>query len=58
MTMATSGGGFTGISLAGTWECGACGANGNGWYDVEDDELVLHDENGQPFDPADHVCGS
>ncbi|MFE7077894.1 hypothetical protein ACFU96_48255 [Streptomyces sp. NPDC057620] len=42
-----SSGGFTGISLAGTWECGACGANGDGWYDA-DDGLVLHD---------DHVCG-
>lgn len=52
-----SGGGFTGISLAGTWECGSCGANGDGWYDTEDDELVLHDENGQPFEPDEHACG-
>jgi hypothetical protein len=49
-------GGSTGISLAGSWECGGCGATGDGWYD-EDDGLVLHDENGQPFAPDDHVCG-
>ena len=55
--MPTIGGGFTGISLAGQWECGSCGATGDGWYDADDDELVLHDENGQPFNPADHVCG-
>jgi hypothetical protein len=53
----SSSGGFTGISLAGQWECGSCGATGNGWYDAEDGELVLHDENGQPFDPDNHVCG-
>lgn len=48
----------TGISLAGRWECGGCGAGGDGWYDVEDGELVLHDaETGQPFEPDDHVCG-
>ncbi|MCZ4602952.1 hypothetical protein O3S80_04025 [Streptomyces sp. Lzd4kr] len=49
-------GGFTGISLAGTWECGSCGATGDGWYDDEDG-LVLHDEDGQPFAPDDHLCG-
>jgi hypothetical protein len=49
-------GGFTGISLAGTWECGNCGATGDGWYD-EEDGLVLHDENEQPFTPDDHDCG-
>jgi hypothetical protein len=54
--MATSSGGFTGISLAGQWECGSCGASGDGWYD-EDDGLVLHDEDGQPFAPDEHVCG-
>jgi hypothetical protein len=43
--------GFTGISLA-----GSCGATGDGWYD-EEDGLVLHDENGQAFAPADHDCG-
>lgn len=52
-----SSGGFTGISLAGTWECGSCGATGDGWYDTEDDELVLHDEDGQSFASGDHVCG-
>ncbi|CAK7288627.1 hypothetical protein [Streptomyces misionensis] len=55
MTVATSSGGYTGISLAGRWECGNYGASGDGWYD-EDDGLVLHDENGQPFDADDHVC--
>ncbi|MFJ6566255.1 hypothetical protein ACIQNU_02455 [Streptomyces sp. NPDC091292] len=53
----SSNGGFTGISLAGTWECGNCGATGDGWYDATDDELVLHDEDGQPFAADDHVCG-
>lgn len=48
-------GGFAGISLAGTWECGDCGATGDGWYD-EDNGLVVHDENEQPFAPNDHVC--
>ncbi|WP_180989816.1 hypothetical protein [Streptomyces cahuitamycinicus] len=52
----TTSGGFTGISLAGRWECGSCGATGDGWYD-EDDGLVLHDEDGQPITPDDHVCG-
>lgn len=50
-----SGGGFTGISLAGHWECGSCGAGGDGWYD-EHDGLVLHDENGHPLAPDDHDC--
>ena len=45
--------GFAGISLAGQWECGGCGATGDGWYD-EDDGLVLHDDNGQPDE---HDCG-
>lgn len=52
----SSSGGFTGISLAGSWECGRCGATGDGWYD-EDDGLVLHDENGQPFTTDEHDCG-
>ena len=52
----SSSGGFTGISLAGNWECGSCGATGDGWYD-EDDGLVLHDENGQPFTTDEHDCG-
>jgi len=51
----TSSGGFTGISLAGQWECGNCGATGDGWYD-EDYGLVLHDDNGQPLAPDDHDC--
>lgn len=52
-----SSGGSTSIGLAGRWECGGCGATGDGWYDVEDGELILHDENGQPFAPDDHACG-
>ncbi|MFT2014630.1 hypothetical protein ACMA1D_02095 [Streptomyces sp. 796.1] len=44
-----------GISLAGTWECGACGARGDGWYDP-DDGLTLHDEHGDPFVADDHDC--
>ncbi|WP_329592167.1 hypothetical protein OG195_27390 [Streptomyces sp. NBC_01362] len=28
--------GYDGISLAGRWECGACGASGDGWWDEED----------------------
>ncbi|PWG13924.1 hypothetical protein DF268_08645 [Streptomyces sp. V2] len=56
MSAVSGSGGSTGISLAGRWECGACGASGDGWYD-EDDGLVLHDEHGQPFDAEDHDCG-
>lgn len=48
--------GCTGICLAGRWECGNCGAAGDGWYD-ELDGLTLHDEDGQPFAAEDHVCG-
>ncbi|GAA4706514.1 hypothetical protein [Streptomyces youssoufiensis] len=50
--MSSARGGFGGISLAGTWECGRCGANGPGWYD-EEDGPVYHDADGQP---ADHDC--
>src|ERR1044072_3300186 len=49
-------GGYTGISLAGNWECGSCGASGDGWYD-EDDGLGLHDANGQPFAPHEQGGG-
>jgi hypothetical protein len=52
----SSSGGFTGISLAGRWECGGCGASGDGWYD-EEDGLVLHDEDGEPTTPGSHQCG-
>ncbi|MFD9443375.1 hypothetical protein [Streptomyces sp. NPDC060001] len=51
-----SSGGFTGISLAGRWECGSCGETGDGWYELEGDGLVLHDEDGKPFTTDDHVC--
>ncbi|MFC8945940.1 hypothetical protein [Streptomyces rochei] len=50
-----SSGGFTGISLAGRWECGGCGASGEGWYD-DADGLTLHDEDGVPFAAEDHDC--
>ncbi|MGW0015368.1 hypothetical protein ACWDVX_37180 [Streptomyces tendae] len=53
--MTQSSGGFSGISLAGRWECGNCGASGNGWYD-EEDGLLLQDQDGQPFDADDHAC--
>lgn len=36
--------GYTGISLAGRWECGACGASGDGWWD-EENGLVLDAEH-------------
>lgn len=36
--------GYDGISLAGRWECGACGAAGDGWWD-EDDGLILDVEH-------------
>lgn len=44
--------GYSGISLAGRWECGACGASGDGWWD-EEDGLTLHDE-AVPID--EHTC--
>lgn len=48
--------GYSGISLAGRWECGRCGASGNGWWD-EEDGLTLHDENGNElYTTEDHVC--
>lgn len=28
--------GFEGISLAGRWECGKCGASGDGWWNEDD----------------------
>ncbi|MFJ3699545.1 hypothetical protein ACIPW9_36385 [Streptomyces sp. NPDC090052] len=40
--MSTSG--YDGISLAGRWECGACGASGDGWWD-EDQGLTLDAEH-------------
>lgn len=48
-------GGYMGISLAGRWECGGCGASGPGWYDDEDG-LVLQDQDGQQFFPDQHEC--
>lgn len=27
--------GYSGVSLAGRWECGNCGASGDGWWDEE-----------------------
>ena len=39
--------GYAGISLAGRWECGTCGASGEGWWD---------EENGLTLDVAQHVC--
>ncbi|MEU4051310.1 hypothetical protein AB0F09_19185 [Streptomyces olivaceus] len=50
-----SSGGHTGISLAGRWECGGCGASGDGWYDDEDG-LLLQDQDGVPFAADDHDC--
>ena len=38
--------GYTWVSLAGRWECGACGASGDGWWD---------EENGFTMD-SDHEC--
>ena len=48
-------GGYSGISLAGRWECGSCGASGNGWWD-EEDGLSLQDENLQLFELEEDVC--
>lgn len=36
--------GYTGISLAGRWECGACGASGDGWWN-EDDGFVMDEDH-------------
>jgi hypothetical protein len=47
--------GYGGISLAGRWECGGCGAQGDGWWN-EEDGLVLHDEDEQQMAVEDHVC--
>lgn len=49
------GGGYTGISISGQWECGACGASGDAWYDPEDG-MTLHDENDEPFATDEHEC--
>ncbi|MBT2379011.1 hypothetical protein J7E90_17055 [Streptomyces sp. ISL-111] len=35
--------GYTGISLAGRWECGACGAAGDGWWNEEDGFVMDED---------------
>lgn len=43
MSRVSRAGGWTGISLAGRWECGNCGASGDGWYN-EKDGLVLDEE--------------
>lgn len=47
--------GYGGISLAGRWECGSCGASGDGWWN-EDDGFLLEDEDGQRFAMEEHVC--
>lgn len=39
--------GYAGISIAGRWECGSCGASGDGWWN-EDDGVTL--------DVGEHVC--
>lgn len=44
--------GFAGISIAGRWECGSCGASGDGFWD-EDDGLRLFDGAVQIDE---HVC--
>lgn len=51
----TSAHGYTGISLAGRWECGSCGASGDGWWDAEDG-LTLRSEDDEQFALEDHVC--
>lgn len=51
----TLGGGYTGISLAGRWECGDCAASGDGWWDGADG-LTIHDADGRPFRLEDHIC--
>lgn len=47
-------GGYAGISLAGRWECGNCGASGDGFWD-EDNGLTLYDGTQQIVE---HVCES
>lgn len=39
--------GYAGISIAGRWECGSCGASGAGWWDEDD---------GPTLDVGEHVC--
>ncbi|WP_404974763.1 hypothetical protein [[Kitasatospora] papulosa] len=36
--------GYAGISLAGRWECGTCGASGDGWWN-EDDGFVMNEDH-------------
>lgn len=49
--------GFTGISIAGRWECGSCGASGHGWWN-EDDGLVIEitEDDGTTRTVPEHLC--
>ena len=40
-------GGYDGISLHGRWECGNCGASGEGWWD---------EDAGLTMDAGEHEC--
>ena len=44
--------GYEGISLAGRWECGTCGASGDGWWDPEDGLTIEDGEHDEGY----HTC--
>ena len=58
--------GYAGISLAGRWECGSCGASGDGWWNEQDgftmdeehvcgdDETECRDRDGNPYPEHDY----
>lgn len=48
-----TGGVHYGISVAGRWECGSCGASGDGWWD-DVDGVTLHDADDNEID--EHIC--
>jgi hypothetical protein len=48
-------GGYGGISIAGRWECGSCGASGDAWWTKEDGPTLMT-EDGDIISIDDHEC--
>lgn len=49
--------GFTGISIAGRWECGSCGASGDGWWNEEDGLTIeVTEDDGTTHTVPEHLC--